>query len=268
MPGVSGPVEDCRREPGAKIAMSELLTGLYCGAAPLGGLSIRRSLAGNEATGAAWQFGDSQANPNANPYAPTYMEPEAEMESGPLAPRQISVDEVISKSWLIFKKHWGMVCAVVAIMIGINIAMNMGQSLLVQVANARHQRAGRHVRDSVSCLALSLCACRFGCKLGQTMVMLDVARGRPINISKLFAGGPYLLMVSSRRSSSRLLSEPLRQCWWEFRLRQDSAATQIARGYGHRCCGWFCDRDRSACVCRVGYVTVLAVDRRREAQRH
>jgi hypothetical protein len=29
--------------------------------------------------------------------------------------------------------------------------------------------------------------------LGQTMVMLDIARGRPINLSKLFGAGPYLL---------------------------------------------------------------------------
>ncbi len=135
-----------------------------------------------------WQGVD----PQANPYAPTFNEPQAPEDAGPLAPRRITVDEVISKSWLIFKKHWLMTCAVVLIIGGINVAGNMVQNLLVQVTNLA-------INEPVVTMGLQflimivMYALQIWLQLGQTMVMLDVVRGRPINISKVFSGGPYLL---------------------------------------------------------------------------
>lgn len=137
----------------------------------------------------AWQRGMGS---QANPYAPTYSEPQRPFETGPLVPRPITVDEVITKSWLIFKKHWVMVCVVVAILGGVNVIGNVVQNVMTGIANVA-------INEPVVTLAIQFSvmvivyALQVWLQLGQTMVMLDVARGRPINISKLFAGGQFLL---------------------------------------------------------------------------
>ena len=138
--------------------------------------------------GGPWQGGGSQSNP----YAPTYREPTSEVPPEPLAPRRITVDEVISKSWLIFKKHWAMICVVVAIIGGINFVLNMGQNLLVRLTNLAINEPAVTVGIQFLVMAV-IYVLQIWLQLGQTMIMLDVARGRPINVSRLFAGGPYLL---------------------------------------------------------------------------
>ena len=169
--------------------MSELFTGFYGRATSVGIVPLCRSVAREwPSRGASWQGGE----PQTNPYAPTYMEPKSEVPSEPISPRRITVDEVISKSWLIFKKHWAMTCVVVAIIGGINFAMNMAQNLLVNVANVAINEPAVTIGIQFLVMAV-IYVLQIWLQLGQTMVMLDVARGRPIIVSKLFAGGPYLL---------------------------------------------------------------------------
>ena len=47
-----------------------------------------------------------------NPYAPTFTSPAIQPTgSSDWAPRQITYDEVFSKTWAIFKEQWLMTCA-------------------------------------------------------------------------------------------------------------------------------------------------------------
>ena len=127
-----------------------------------------------------------------NPYAPTYSEPEQEIEQGEFGPRRINLDEVFSKSWLIFKKHWVMACVAVLIVGAINFACNMVQNLVVNGLAAFVQEP-TVTFGAQALMTIVFYVLQIWLTLGQTMVMLDIARGRPVNLSKLFAAGPYLL---------------------------------------------------------------------------
>ena len=134
------------------------------------------------------------ASPEAttNPYAPTYSQAEPQPEPGAFGPRRINLDEVLSKSWLIFKKHWVMACVAVLIVWAISFACSVVQSLAVEGVNAFVQETAIKVAAQVL-MTIVFNVLQLWLTLGQTMVMLDIARGRPINLSKLFAAGPYLL---------------------------------------------------------------------------
>ncbi len=127
-----------------------------------------------------------------NPYAPTYSEPDQQIEQGEFRPRRITLDEVLSKSWLIFKKHWVMACVAVLIVGAINFACNMVQNLVVN-GLATFVQEPAVTFGAQALMTIVFYVLQIWLTLGQTMVMLDIARGRPVNLSKLFAAGPYLL---------------------------------------------------------------------------
>lgn len=137
----------------------------------------------------SWGGGPPQER---NPYAPTFTETQQPLDSGAFAPRRITLDEVMTKSWSIFKKQWTMVCVAVLIVGAVNFGANMFQNVLVQgVAMAIQEQA---VVVGVQFLTSALFwVLGIWLQLGQTIVMLDIARGRPVNFSRLFSAGPYLL---------------------------------------------------------------------------
>lgn len=145
-------------------------------------------LGNHQADGASW---GGSASPE-NPYAPTYTETQTPVDSGEFAPRRINLDEVINKSWLIFKKQWTMTCVAVLIV----AAVNFGASMVQNVVNIGMEAA---IQEEVVTIAISFLmsvaswVLGIWLQLGQTIVMLDIARGRPINFSRLFSAGPYLL---------------------------------------------------------------------------
>lgn len=127
-----------------------------------------------------------------NPYAPSFSEPDRLPESGVLEPSPISIDEVISKSWLIFKKHWVMACAVVIIIGTVNGGVRMVQQVLPNMLRIviNDEMVAIVLLGLIGIVGMVL---QLWLQLGQTMVMLDIARGRRIEISRLFAAGPFLL---------------------------------------------------------------------------
>ncbi len=127
-----------------------------------------------------------------NPYAPTYSQAEPQPEPGEFGPRRIDLDDVLSKSWLIFKTHWLMACVAVLVVWAIGFACSMFQGLVLDGLSEIVQEKVVTVGAEVL-MAIVFNVFQIWLALGQTMVMLDIARGRPINLSKLFAAGPYLL---------------------------------------------------------------------------
>lgn len=129
---------------------------------------------------------------SSNPYAPIYSEAEPTPTRGPIVPRAISMDEVISSSWSIFKKHWPMACVVVLIIAGVNFGANMLQNLLVGIVSVAVAEPAVSVIVQIV-LGVAFWGVQIWLQLGQTIVMLDIARGLPINVSKLFSAGPVLV---------------------------------------------------------------------------
>ena len=140
-------------------------------------------------------LGSPEGSVTTNPYASpsTYADPTPRQESlSKWSPRQISYDEVFSKSWAIFKKQWLMICVAVLVVGGINIGISLVQNVIMMVLTAATNEA---VVTFLSQIVMGLIAWVFQTWLGigRVMVILDIARGREINIGKLFAGGPFLI---------------------------------------------------------------------------
>lgn len=99
---------------------------------------------------------------------------------------------MFSLTWAIFKDRWGIVCGAVMIVGVINAVFNGIEQFGGQVL------AGNVAEPAVVVFAqIAFFAIRWTVQIwltiGQTMVMLDIARGRPTNIGKLFGGGPFLV---------------------------------------------------------------------------
>jgi predicted Zn finger-like uncharacterized protein len=128
-----------------------------------------------------------------NPYAPTSASATIpSSQSTEWAPRQITYEEVFSKTWAIFKEQWLMTCAAILIVAAINVGLSLIQNIVVQILAATNAdqaivfvgQAGFTLLGRVVQIWLTI---------GQTMVMLDIARGRQVNLGKLFGGGPLVI---------------------------------------------------------------------------
>lgn len=128
-----------------------------------------------------------------NPYAPTFssapMQPQG---SADWAPREIAYDEVFSKTWAIFKEQWLMTCAAILIVGGINFGLSVIQNVLTQVVAAVGDEQAV-VFAAQFMIGAGRWLIQIWLQIGQTMVLLDIARGREVNLGKIFGGGPLLL---------------------------------------------------------------------------
>ena len=132
--------------------------------------------------------GDSNAP---NPYAPASTQFFEEVGGGEISPKLVTVDEVISKSWGVFKANWAVACVVVVILSGVNYGATFVQNLLVSFSGFLSIDP-----TYVFVLHLALYAIFWvlglWMQLGQSIVMLDIARGRSVEFSRMFSAGPYL----------------------------------------------------------------------------
>ncbi len=139
----------------------------------------------------------SSADPN-NPYAspaafPAPATPFA-TGHGELNPTIIDFGDIFSRTWEIFKVHWGMCLVVLVIVFLINMAFNV----TVSVGMNLMAMAGG---DPFLALAFSLvgnvCTTLFGIwlSIGQTIYFLKICRGQQAEIGEIFRGGPYFLPV-------------------------------------------------------------------------
>ncbi len=108
--------------------------------------------------------------------------------------RQITPDEVFAKSWAIFKRSWTSICLAALIVLAFNFALGQGQAIIMQVIAVA-------IRDRVATLSAQIVmgfvawVVQTWLGIGQFMYLVDIARGRESRISKLFAGGPFLIQA-------------------------------------------------------------------------
>ena len=137
----------------------------------------------------------SSAVDTANPYAApsTVSDPTVNQKIvSEWSPRQTSVSEVFSKSWAVFKEQWLMICGLVVTVGVINFVLNVVLKVVTESLTPLIDVPALPVLIDTGVFFITF-AIQIWLGIGQTLVLLDLARNRAAHFNKLFAGGPYLV---------------------------------------------------------------------------
>ena len=128
-----------------------------------------------------------------NPYAsPTmgYDEPKGGYGTGGVAPSPLEFEAAFSRTWEIFKSQMGIVIGAVLIVGAVNFGLSMfGDAISIALENEEIGPLVVAVFNMGSWLVNTFLG------IGQTIVLLNVARGRPARIGEIMEGGPYFLRI-------------------------------------------------------------------------
>lgn len=130
-----------------------------------------------------------------NPFqAPTqYDSPQAGAtagRTGPIVPTRIDLGEVLSTSWEIFKSQMGLVIGGVVLT---GVITQVVAQVLGFVGGLLANNAGDIGILFIVVAQLVGTIFSYYMTLGQTIFLVNIARGAPANIQDIFMGGPYLL---------------------------------------------------------------------------
>ena len=113
---------------------------------------------------------------------------------GRFQPAMIDFGDVFARTWNIFKDQWGMCLLVLFLAILFNLVVSNGLPhggrLIGTIVNNRELGAFLSGIGGLVGGVLSLWI-----SIGQTLIFLGIARGDPVDLGHLFAGGPYLLRI-------------------------------------------------------------------------
>lgn len=111
---------------------------------------------------------------------------------GGLVPTRIDLGDVLGRSWTLFKERIGICMGVFFLAFVINMVVGQilaqGATLLGAAMNEEAIAVGLVIVSNFAVQIFSLWI-----TLGQALVFLRIARGQPVELGELFAGGPYLL---------------------------------------------------------------------------
>jgi uncharacterized membrane protein/DNA-directed RNA polymerase subunit RPC12/RpoP len=136
--------------------------------------------------------GTDAQNPYRSPGAyggplPSYGQP-----AGAFAPTTIEMEDIFSRTWIIFKQQWGPCLLAMIVVWAISLAFNMVFSFgLNFAAGLSRDQAIILVSNVASYLITNLFSIWLG--IGLALYFLRIARGQRAELSELFAGGPYFL---------------------------------------------------------------------------
>ena len=129
-----------------------------------------------------------------NPYAPVSpVVGEPLLETGEIRPTVIAIDTVIESSWVLFKHYWAMAVVTVIIVAGVNYGVGFVQQLLsVAVEALPGIDPAIQVATQISLAAFAWLV-GFWVQLGQSLVMLDLCRGKGVDFARIFSAGSLML---------------------------------------------------------------------------
>ncbi len=134
--------------------------------------------------------------PAVNPYAAPeggFDGPQREVVSaGPTLHAKIDVGDVVSKSWAIFKDRLGIAVGLIVVYWVITVALEFMLGMLAVGVGGRDPDMIQAISQILQ-IASSVVDTWLGA--GVSMAMLEIARGRDTEISRLFSGGRYLLRL-------------------------------------------------------------------------
>jgi len=131
-----------------------------------------------------------------NPYAsPTvgYEESFAPTKGrSTVTPTIIDFGDVFSHAWELYLNNLWVVLLTVDLVWLVNMISGYALNIVVAVVTEQSEEAGL-ILSIVGQIGLWVFNTFLG--IGQTLILLDVARGRRFNLERIFGGGPYLLWV-------------------------------------------------------------------------
>lgn len=129
-----------------------------------------------------------------NPYAPPRTEVTPELPLDAITPMSFSLGDVLTRSWQIYRDRMGNCIGVVVGCWGMNVlAQLVLQATQAAAPLARNPQAVAAIIGLIGTLALVLFQAWIN--IGQTIVMLEIARGKEAPFGDVFRGSPYLLRV-------------------------------------------------------------------------
>ena len=134
-------------------------------------------------------FPDDSVNPYAAPLAELRARPDLTGMAGTIP---VTVEDVYSRAWAIYKEKLGICIAIVLGAGAISLVFSIAPSLLEL---GLHRTGLPPVAITMISFVLTLggAILQVWLNLGETMAILKVARGRHVEFSEVFNGGPYLL---------------------------------------------------------------------------
>lgn len=173
------------------------VTKIPAGGDPSGAEAIPQSGAAANPFGQSAPFQPADGGYSQNPYAaPTIAQskPKSFAKSGPIRPRKVGFEEVMSSAWELWMNNLGLLVGVTVVVMLVNIVFSfvagVTEEIFTQMANDEIMGflAGQVVSIGGGIVGLFL-------GIGQVRIFLDIARGRNADFGTLFSGGDRFLTL-------------------------------------------------------------------------
>ncbi|MEC7408223.1 MAG: zinc-ribbon domain-containing protein, partial [Planctomycetota bacterium] len=134
-----------------------------------------------------WQMGSTP-----NPYSPISSQVNQTVELGPITPTVVTIDQVLEAAIALFRKHWVAVCLTVGIVAAVNYGVNFFYNILTAIID-NTPLAGEEWLIGINVVVFLLISILgLWLQLGQSLVMLDISRGRVADYGRIFAAASFL----------------------------------------------------------------------------
>lgn len=137
------------------------------------------------------------ANPYEAPHATEFPPRNESVEAGEISHQYVDVGEVLSRSWAIYKNQFGMLLALVLVGVALILVGQLAIQFTTQILGVIAAGIGGPVLMVPLALVLFVAQILFQqwISIGLIMALLEVARGKDVQIGTLFNGGPYLVRM-------------------------------------------------------------------------
>jgi hypothetical protein len=134
-----------------------------------------------------------------NPYAAPKAGPEIDWFAGELTPGILSLDDVLTRSWNIFRDRMGLCIGIVigawAMTVGVGFAINMAQAVVQAAAPQMANGASLLVAVTFVGFVVNILFNVWVYYIGPVLPLIDIAQGRATAFGEVFNGGRSLLRV-------------------------------------------------------------------------
>jgi phage FluMu protein Com/uncharacterized membrane protein len=166
-------------------------------AAEAGELSA--SAAGNDnpfgTAGLAASYQAESGNPYQSPSPFSHIEPSASAGSpGAIVPSMLDLNDVLTRTWEIFKKQFWMSVLVCFIVFVLDQVFSNGLGFVAGILGALSRDQGIQAVFTLIAQLASICF-TIWLNIGQAKYFLKIARGQTAEVTEIFSGGPRFLPI-------------------------------------------------------------------------
>jgi hypothetical protein len=134
-----------------------------------------------------------------NPYAAPKAGGEIDWFAGELTPGILSLDDVLTRSWNIFRDRMGLCIGIVvgawAMTVGVNIAINIAQAVVQAAASQMQNGPAVVLAVTFVGLLVNMLFQTWVYYVGPVLPLVDIAQGRATAFGEVFNGGRFVLRI-------------------------------------------------------------------------